>query len=122
MFVAPNAVDAAFAYINDNVERLVVCSSEPASYAAVAGATLGDIAFGAADVSAPTSAGGGRQVTYAAKTDIAVDTSGTATHVALVDDTGTELLIVTSISNSQAVTGGNTMDTSAFTHTIQDPA
>jgi hypothetical protein len=112
--------DAALLDVKNNVERLVVCSAQPANFAGVAAVTLGDVAFAAGDVTGPGDNGSAREQTYGAKSGINVDTSGNANHVALVDDTGTRLLLVTTISNAQEVTSGNTMSTAAFAHSIAE--
>jgi hypothetical protein len=112
--------DGLLNVVKNTVERLVVTSSEPANFAGVAAATLGDVAFGSGDVTGPAAEGTGRKNTYGAKSAIDVDTTGTANHVCLVNDTGSVLLLVTTISNSQTVTQGNTMNTAAFEHVVAE--
>lgn len=63
----------------------------------------------------------GRKTTLGAKTGHSIHTSGTATHVATLDDATKELRDVTTCP-SQALTSGGTVDTSAFAHEIGDPA
>jgi len=61
-------------------------------------------------------------VTVAAQSGISVDVDGTADHVAIIDDTNTTLKLVTTLSSSQSVSAGGTMDTDAFDEEIEDPA
>jgi hypothetical protein len=101
---------------------LTVCSAEPTTLAeAVTTYKLADIALTAGDgngdyvIADDTS---GRKLTVAEQADVAVDTSGDATHVALTD--GTSLLYVTTCT-TQTLTGGNTVTVPTFKINIQDP-
>ena len=99
---------------------LHICSSEPASFGAVAGVSLGTktgLSIGA--ISARS--GGGWKVTVASFTDGAVSASGTATHYAIVDTTNSRLLAANSLPSSQPVTGGNTFTLGAFDIGIPAP-
>jgi len=83
---------------------LHICASEPATYAEVAGVTLGNKT--PPTVSAPGArAGGGRKVVVSAITDGAVTADGTASHYAIVD--GTRLLAANTLAAGQVVTNGN---------------
>jgi hypothetical protein len=85
----------------------------------VAAVTLGTIAFTASDVTLGAGgAAGSRRNTYAAKSGISVTASGTANHVCLVS--GSVLLEVTTLSNPQAVTSGNTMNVASWTRDINE--
>lgn len=119
-FITDNSMDAALDYVINAAERQVLCSSEPANYAAVAAAALADVVVDTGDFSKAAGDTSGRKMTVAAQTGVNIDTSGTATHVAIVDDTGTELLHTTALSASQAVTSGNTADIAAYDHEIAD--
>lgn len=132
-FVIDNAMDAALAYIADLADRLIVCAGQPASYSEAttnlgtgAGKKLGDIAItpgaGNGDMTIGNGDTSGRKLRVLAQTAIDVDVSGTADHVALVDDGASALLMVTTLSSSQAVTAGNTMETAAFDYEIPDPS
>lgn len=100
--------------------QIVVCSDEPttrnqaiSTYAlADTSLTGGDFTKAAGDVS-------GRKVTVSEKADINVDSSGTATHVAIVSNS--DLLLVTTCT-SQALTSGNTVTIPAFKYEIRDPS
>lgn len=103
--------------------RMTACNAEPTTY------TQGNATFALADV---TMAGGdftkangdtsGRKVTVGAKSGVLIDTSGTATHVALLRVSDTVLLYVTTCT-SQALTanGSNTVNFPAWDIEIADP-
>lgn len=91
---------------------MIVCSAQPTTYAeATATYALADVTLTSGDFTKAAGDTSGRKVTVAAKTGFNVDSSGTATHVAIVD--GSALLIVTTCT-SQALTAGNTVNTPAF--------
>lgn len=101
---------------------MTVCSAEPTTRTeAVTTYALADVAMTPGDGNDFTIADGdtsGRKVTTAAKSSVTVDTTGTATHVALVD--GTRLLYVTTCT-SQGLTAANTVDFPAWKAEIADP-
>lgn len=122
-FANDSVMDAALAKIATGV-ILTVCSAQPTTYAeATATYKLADVALTAGDGNGDfTIANGdtsGRKVTVAQQTDIPVDSSGTATHVAICD--GSTLLLVTTCT-SQALTAGNTVTVPAFDDEIADPS
>ena len=110
--------DAALNEINDNATVLHICSSEPANYAAVSGASLGTKTLpgftGPAD--GDTS---GRKLTVNEITDGSVNATGTATHWAIVD--GSRLLAAGALNSSTSVSSGNTFTLAAFDIEIHDP-
>ena len=103
-------------------DQISVCSSEPTTYTqaittfklaistAVAG---GDFVNANGDVS-------GRKMTVAEQAATAIDSTGTATHVAITNLTGTLLKVVTT-TTSQALTSGGTVDIGTFKLEIADP-
>ena len=98
--------------------QLHVCNAQPTTYADLASMTL---AKGA--INAPTAGAGspsGRENAYPAVSGMSITQTGTATHVALSNNT-TTLYLVTTCTN-QALTSGGTVDTTAFTHTLTDPS
>lgn len=101
---------------------MTVCSQQPADRTeAVTTYALADVAMVPGDGNDFTIADGdtsGRKVTVAAKAGVPVDTSGTATHVALSD--ATRLLYVTTCT-SQVLTAGNTVDFPAWDVEVADP-
>lgn len=120
---ASNTVlDGLLNVIKNNSTRITVCSAEPTTYAeanatyALAGATIdsSDFTIGDGDVS-------GRKVTVAGQSDASIDSDGSATHVALLDVSGTALLFVTTCT-PQALTTGNTVTLSPWDIEVSDPA
>lgn len=114
--------DAALQVLIDDGDRLDLCSQEPTSYTEATSTyslgnqttiTIGTIADG--DVS-------GRKVTVSATTGGSIGTTGTATHYAISDTTGTQLLAAGELTTSQQVVSGNTFTTDAFDIEIPDPA
>lgn len=122
-FVTDSAMDAALGIIDDGT-ILTVCSAQPttrteavttyalADVVLTAGAGNGDFVLANGDTS-------GRKLTVTQQADIPIDTSGTATHVAICD--ATNLLLVTTCT-SQALTSGGTVTVPAFDLEIADAA
>ena len=99
-------------------DQLHICSAQPTTFAEatttyqLATFTVGaDYTKAAGDVS-------GRKNTLAALVGATIDNTGTATHAAVTTTTGSVLEIVTT-TVSQLLTSGGTVDTSAFSHEIQ---
>lgn len=113
-------LDAAFSEISSNCNLMCACSAEPTTRTeAVTTYELADAVMTSGDFTTANGDTSGRKVTIAAQAGEAVDSTGTATHVALVD--ATRLLYVTTCT-SQALTSGNTVDFSAWKIEIADPA
>jgi hypothetical protein len=104
------------------VEKLHILKADPGlTYADVTTHTLGNKNTPA--ISAPADRGaGGREVTISAITDGSVTATQTASHYALVDETGTKVLASGALSTTQAVTSGNTFTLTEFKIGIPDPA
>ena len=101
--------------------RMIACSAEPTTYTeANTTYALADVTMAGGDFTNANGDTSGRKVTVAAKSSVTVDTTGTATHVALVDVTNTALQLVTTCT-SQALTSGNTVNFPAFDYEIADP-
>ena len=110
-FTADSVLDASCDKIA-TATILTVCSAQPTTRTeATATFKLADVAMDAGDFTKANGDVSGRKVTVAAQAAVPVDSSGTATHLALCD--GTEVLHVT-ICTSQALTAGNTVNTPAF--------
>jgi hypothetical protein len=126
-FMKDLIMDEALNYIKNNADQLVLCDGEPADYTDATtdkgsgGHALGETSIGSADFTLADGDTDGRKVTLAAQNDVSVDVSGTADHYAVVDDTNSDLLYVTTISNSQSVTSGNTFSSNAIDEEIGDP-
>jgi hypothetical protein len=119
--VHDDVLDGAHDIIRNNCTRMVACSAQPTTY------TEGNSTYALADVTMAsgdfTKANGdvsGRKLTVAAKSGVTVDTSGSATHIALLDVTNSKLLYVTTCT-TQALTSGNTVNFPAWDIEIADP-
>lgn len=97
--------------------KMVACSAEPTTYAeGNATYALADVAMASGDFTIAAGDAGGnasRKVTMAAKNAVPVDTSGTATHVCLLDTANSVLMFVTTCT-SQALVSGNTVNFPAW--------
>jgi hypothetical protein len=114
--------DAALQVLIDDGNRLDLCSQEPTNYTEATSTyslgnqtsiTIGTIADG--DVS-------GRKVTVSATSGGTIDATGTATHYAISDAVGSQLLAAGDLTTSQQVVSGNTFTTEAFDIELPDPA
>lgn len=120
-FIPDAAMDAALVVVAAG-NILTVCSAQPttrteavttyklADIALTPGDGNGDFTIGNGDVS-------GRKLTVAQQADIPIDTSGSATHIAICD--GTDLQLVTTCT-SQALTSGGTVTVPTFDYEIAD--
>lgn len=98
---------------------MTLCSAEPTTRTeAVTTYALADVAMAGGDFTKAAGSPDGRQTTVGSKSGVAVDASGTATHVALSD--ASNLIYVTTCT-SQAVTSGNTASISSWVVTIRAP-
>lgn len=119
-FINDEVRDQGLDYADTNGTRIDICSSEPATFAAVAGVSLGN-KTGLNTGATQDGAVNGRRVIVPAITDGSVTGTGTATHWALTD--GSAILVATgALSASQAVTSGNTFTLDAISITIADAA
>jgi hypothetical protein len=112
-------LDGAFDIL-DQADLMTVCNAQPTTRTeAVTTFKLADVAMTPnTDYTKADGDTNGRKVTVAAKSAVPVDTTGTATHVALVD--ATRLLYVTTCT-SQALTSGNTVNFPAWDVELADP-
>jgi len=117
--VHDSVLDGAFDVL-DQANLMTVCSSQPTTRTeAVTTFALADVAMTVnTDYTKANGDTSGRKVTVAAKSGVTIDSSGTATHIALVD--GTNLLYVTTCT-SQALTAAGTVDFPAWDIEIADP-
>lgn len=119
--IADEVLDAALDKIATGT-RMTVCSGEPANFAGISGVSLADVVLTAGDGNGDYVVGNGdtngRKVAVAQQSAITIDSSGTATHVAI--DDGSLLLLVTTCT-SQALTAGGTVTVPTFDDEIADP-
>jgi hypothetical protein len=122
-FANDDIMDAALNLIKTNCDKMVACSAQPTTYAeANATYALADVAMTSTDFTGPANGDtSGRKITVASKSGVTVDTSGTATHVALLDTVNERLLYVTTCP-SQAVASGGTVSFGAWAIEIADPS
>ena len=115
-------LDQSLAYIQNNATRQVACTQAPATFAqANADYALADVTMAPGDYTISDGVTDGRLLEIAAKTGIAVDTQGTATHLALLDTANSELLYVTECT-AQLLADGSSVDFGAWSVTLRDPA
>ena len=128
-WINDSALDAALTYVcgtnGGNGRSLVACSAQPTTYTeAYVTYALADVALtpgdGEGDFTIGNGDSSGRKLTTAQQSNVTVDASGTATHVAIVDTTGSALLAVTTCT-SFALTSGSTVTFPAFDFEIADP-
>lgn len=114
-----DVLDGAFDVL-DQADIMTVCNAEPTTRTeAITTFKLADVAMTPnTDYTKADGDTSGRKCTVAAKSAVPVDTTGTATHVALCD--GTRLLYVTTCT-SQSLTSGNTVNFPAWKIEIADP-
>ena len=120
--VHDDVLDAALDYIATNGDVIYICSAEPTTLTeATTTYALADIpSLTSSDYTGPANGdSSGRKLTVDQQTGVTIDTTGTATHVAIVD-ASTALLYVTTCT-SQSLTSGNTMTMNAFDIEIADP-
>lgn len=119
--VHDDVLDGALNILKNNVTRMTACSAEPTTY--TEGNTtyaLADVTLASGDFTNANGSTSGRKTTIAQKTGVTVDSSGTATHIALLDVTNSKLLYVTTCT-SQALTAANTMTFNSWKIEIADP-
>lgn len=113
-----DVLDAALTEVA-TANLMTACDTEPTTRTeAVTTYALADVAMTGGDYTIAEGDTNGRKTTVGQKTGVTVDSTGTATHVALVD--ATVLLYVTTCT-SQALTATNTMTFNAWDIEIADP-
>lgn len=94
------------------------------SYPDVIANSLGSVALAQPDLTLADQGSHGRQVTVAAKTIAAASAnSGPAPdlHIAILDETASEILIVNDETTDQVITAGNPVNTFAFPAKLNQP-
>ena len=113
------ALDALLGVI-DNGTIMTVCSAQPTNRSqAVTTYALADVSLAGGDFSIGDGTPSGRTLTVASKSGVAVDATGTATHVAICD--GTNLLAVTTCT-SKSIDSGDTLNVPSWTINVSDPS
>jgi len=121
--MAKFAADSVLDALLDKVATgtiLTVCDTQPTTRTeAVTTYKLADVVIDSGDFSKANGDTSGRKVTVAQQDTIAVDSTGTATHIAICD--GSNLLYVTTCT-SQLLTSGNTVTVPAWDIEVADPS
>jgi hypothetical protein len=120
--VADAVLDAALNQIKNNVTQECVCNAQPTDYTTATSTYKLAIKTGMSGSSFTGPADGdtnGRKVTVNQQAAITVDTTGTATYIALC--TASVLYYVTTCT-SQVLTQGNTVTIPAWDIEIADPS
>lgn len=121
--VHDDVLDGALNIVKNNCTRMTACSAQPTTYTeGNATYALADVTMASADFTNANGDTSGRKTTVAAKSSVLIDTSGSATHIALLDVTNSKLLYVTTCT-TQALTanGSNTVNFPAWDIEIADP-
>jgi len=121
--VHDDVLDGALNILKNNVTRQVACSAQPTTFTeANATYALADVTLASGDFTNANGDTNGRKTTIAAKSSVLIDTSGSATHIALLDVTNSKLSYVTTCT-TQALTanGSNTVNFPSWDIEIADP-
>lgn len=107
-------------------DKLIICEGQPTTYTQATtlksggGKRLAQQTIDSGDFTGPADGdSSGRKITVNQQTGITIEESGTADHVALVDDGASKLIAVTTMT-SQAVTAANTATVNAWKDEIAD--
>ena len=124
-------MDSGLNFLKGDVQKIVICTSQPANYADAKQASTNTLAtssdkaaaLASTDfaIAASTRAAGGRKITTLSCSGMTVFRAGTATHVAMINDTSSSLLQVT-ICTNRAMTTDDTVTIPAYRVEIADPA
>lgn len=119
-YVNDTALDALLTQVA-NADRAYICSQEPATFTEATstyarGNKTSGLSWGAAADRSPN----GRKRTLAAITGGSVTSTGSVTHWALVQNTGSVLWATGALSASQSVTNGNTFALGALDVGVAD--
>lgn len=119
--LANEVFDNGLSQLNVLTENLYINNAEPTTFTQASSTNkLGTKA--APTVGTPVDGDvDGRKAVVSAITDGTVDSSGTASHWSLTDNSASLLLAAGPLSASQAVTSGNTFSLDAINITFRDP-
>jgi hypothetical protein len=119
-FLPDAALDTLGDYVDQaNIQH--VCSSQPANYAAIAAASLANVAMTPnTDFTKADGDVSGRKITVAAKSGVSVTASGDATHLVLASTGDTTIRAITTCT-TQTLTSGNTVNIPAWDVETRDP-
>ena len=125
------ALDAAFNYVADRATLMTLCEGGPSTYFQGSAQKSGGGLVLASVSLTPGLSGGdftvadgtltGRRLAVAARSTVAVSDSGTADHLALLDDVTGTLLVVTELTETLTLTPGTVVGVKSFSIEILDP-
>ena len=119
-FASDAVLDGTLEIIND-CTLMTVCNAQPTTYAEAATTfKLADVVMAGGDFTISDGDTNGRKVRVAAKSAVPIDTTWTATHLALAVSGSSTLHFVTTCT-SQALTAGGTVDIPAWDIEGADP-
>lgn len=122
--IADGAFDAALNYIKNGLDRLDICTQQPANATAArtnpaGGNSLGNEVISSSNTTGPQDGDvDGRELQMNAIADGDVTATGNATHWAISNST--VLLAAGTLASSQQVTSGNKFTLGVFDITIRD--
>lgn len=126
-FVHDDVLAAAAAHIANNGNRMTLCNADPAGNYTAANTTycLADHTLttgsGNGDFTVEDGTTSGKKCTVEQQTGVVIDTSGTVTHVAILDTVNSKVLAHTT-QNATAVTAANTVTIAEFAFEFRDAA
>lgn len=115
--------DVADAYLNviATATKMVICSSEPTTYAeATSTYALADVVIDSSDFTIADGDSNGRKVTIAEQANVTIDANGTAGHIALVITDSSKLLFVTTCT-AMVLAAAGVVTIPAWKITVSDP-
>ena len=119
-FFVDSVLDGLLEIIND-ATLMTVCNAQPTTYAEAATTfKLADVVMAGGDFTISNGDTDGRKVRVATKLAVPIDTTGTATHVALAIS-GSSTLLGATTCTSQALTSGGTVDVPVWDVEVADP-
>ena len=119
-FFVDSVLDGLLEIIND-ATLMTVCNAQPTTYAEAATTfKLADVVMAGGDFTISNGDTNGRKVRVATKLAVPIDTTGTATHVALAIS-GSSTLLGATTCTSQALTSGGTVDVPVWDVEVADP-
>ena len=119
--VADEVFDSLLDYVDTNGNAIYICSADPSTYTE-ASSTYALGSTSSVTISTPADrTGGGRELTVSSFNDGLSSGTGTATHWALVNTSGSAFLLSGSLGTSQSVIPGEPFGMSSFTIGLPDP-
>lgn len=116
--VNPAVLDAALDEIA-TATTLLVCDGQPTDRADALSKALADVTIDGSDFTKANGDVSGRKVTVSQQSDILIDSSGDADHIALIDSTD---LIYVTVCTPQALTAAGTVTVPAWKVEILAPS